>query len=153
MRNADRITAAALLALSLAFSAGALKYYTWWDAGSGPGSAFAPFWLGLGMALLAAFMLVRSLKQQSTGEQWLPRGEGLRRILVVLGVTIALVALLRVLGMVLGTFLFLTILLRYLGRHRWWVTLAVAGATAGFNWLVFAHWLRVPFPEGMLWIF
>ena len=45
------------------------------------------------------------------------------------------------------------LLVRYLERHRWWVTLAVAAATAGFNWLVFAHWLRVPFPEGVLWTF
>ena len=44
-------------------------------------------------------------------------------------------------------------LLRYLGRHRWWVCAAVALGAAGFNWLVFAHWLHVPLPEGMLWIF
>ena len=41
----------------------------------------------------------------------------------------------------------------YLGRHRWWITLAIALGAAGFNWLVFVHWLHVPFPEGMLWIF
>jgi hypothetical protein len=33
------------------------------------------------------------------------------------------------------------------------VIVAVAAAAAGFNWLVFVHWLRVPFPEGVLWIF
>lgn len=152
MRNADRITAALLLVFSLAFAAGGLKYYTWWGL-EGPGSGFLPFWLGLGLAGLAAVMLFRSLKEKHPGEDWSPRGEGLRRILTVLGVTVALVALLKVLGMVLGTFLFLAVLIRYLGGHRWWVTLAVAAATAGFNWLVFAHWLRVPFPESMLWIF
>jgi hypothetical protein len=152
VRNADRITAVLLLALSAAFAGGALKYYTWWGL-EGPGSGFLPFWLGLGLALLAAAMLVRSLKEKHPGEDWIPRGQGLRRILVVLGVSVALVALLKVLGMILGTFLFLTVLVRYLGGHRWTVTLAVAAATAGFNWLVFAHWLRVPFPEGVLWIF
>jgi hypothetical protein len=152
VRNADRITAVLLLALSAAFAGGALKYYTWWGL-EGPGSGFLPFWLGLGLALLAAAMLVRSLKEKHPGEDWVPRGQGLRRILVVLGVSVALVALLKVLGMILGTFLFLTVLVRYLGGHRWTVTLAVAAATAGFNWLVFAHWLRVPFPEGVLWIF
>ena len=29
-------------------------------------------------------------------------------------------------------------------------TLAVAVATAGVNWLVFARWLSVPFPVGVL---
>jgi putative tricarboxylic transport membrane protein len=150
VRNADRITAVLLLAFAVAFSAGALKYYSWWGSG-GPGSAFLPFWLGLVMALLAVMMLIRNLKEKNPGEAWLPRGEGLRHMLVVLGMTIVFVALLKVVGMILGTALYLAALIRYLGRHRWWLTVAIAVAAAGFNWLVFVHWLRVPFPEGMLW--
>jgi len=152
VRNADRITAALLLAFAVAFSAGALKQYQWWGSG-GPGPAFMPFWLGVVMALLALMMLLRSMKQQDRGGAWFPRGEGLRDMLVVLAVTVAFVALLNILGMIIGTALYLTVLIRYLGRHPWWRTLAIALAAAGFNWLVFVHWLRVPMPEGMLWIF
>jgi len=152
VRSADRVTATLLLAFSVAFSAGALKSYQWWGSG-GPGSAFMPFWLGLAMALLASMMLIRSFKQQHAGEAWFPRGEGLRDMLVVLAVTVAYVALLNVLGMVIGTALYLMVLVRYLGRHRWWVTVSIAVAAAAFNWLVFVHWLRVPMPEGMLWTF
>jgi putative tricarboxylic transport membrane protein len=152
LRNADRVTAALLLAFSVAFAAGALKQYQWWGSG-GPGPAFLPFWLGLVMACLALGLLFRSIKQADPGAAWFPRGEGLRDMLVVLGVTIVFVTLLSVLGMVIGTALYLAVLIGYLGRHRWWVTLSVAVAAAGFNWLVFVRWLRVPFPEGMLWIF
>jgi len=152
VRQADRVTAALLLAFSVAFSVGALKSYQWWGSG-GPGPAFMPFWLGLVMALLASMMLIRSLNQQHAGAAWFPRGEGLRDILVVLAVTVAYVALLSVTGMIIGTALYLAVLIRYLGRHPWWLTLAVALAAAGFNWLVFVHWLRVPMPEGMLWTF
>jgi putative tricarboxylic transport membrane protein len=152
VRNADRVTAALLLAFAVAFSAGAIKSYQWWGPG-GPGPAFLPFWLGLVMACLALGMLIRSLKQQDPGAPWFPRGEGLRDMLVVLGVTIAFVALLNVLGMVIGTAIYLAVLVRYLGKHRWWVTAAIALGAACFNWLVFVHWLHVPFPEGKLWIF
>ena len=152
MRSADRVTAALLLALSAAFTAGALKYYSWWGPG-GPGSAFLPFWLGVVMAILALMLLVRSLRNPWPGASWLPRGEGLRDLLVVLGVTAAFIALLNVTGMVIGTALYLAVLISYLGRHPWWMTLGIALAAAGFNWLVFVHWLRVPMPEGMLWIF
>jgi putative tricarboxylic transport membrane protein len=152
VRSADRVTAVLLLALSVSFSAGALKYYSWWGSG-GPGSAFLPFWLGLVMAVLAVMMFFKNFKKPEVQSDWLPRGEGLRHMLVVLGVTVVFVALLKVVGMILGTALFLIVLIRYLGRHRWWVTVAIAVAAAGFNWLVFVHWLRVPFPEGMLWIF
>ena len=55
--------------------------------------------------------------------------------------------------LVVGTALFLIVLVRYLGRHRWWVTIAIALAAAAFNWLVFVRWLRVPMPEGMFWTF
>ena len=152
MRSADRVTAALLLAFAVAFSVGALKQYQWWGSG-GPGPAFMPFWLGLVMACLALGLLLRSLKEQNPGAAWLPRGEGLRDMLVVLAATVAFIALLKVTGMIIGTALYLAFLVRYLGRHRWWVTLSVAVAAAGFNWLVFVHWLRVPMPEGMLWIF
>jgi len=152
VRSADRVTAALLLGVAVAFSVGALKQYQWWGPG-GPGPAFMPFWLGLVMACLAAGLLIRSLKQRDPGDAWWPRGEGLRDMLVVLGVTVAFVALLNFLGMVIGTAIYLAVLIGYLGRHRWWVTLAIAAGAAGFNWLVFVHWLRVPFPEGKLWIF
>jgi putative tricarboxylic transport membrane protein len=152
VRSADRVTAALLLAFAVAFSVGALKQYQWWGSG-GPGPAFMPFWLGLVMALLALSMLLRSLKQRDPGTAWLPRGEGLRDMLVVLAATVAFIALLNVTGMVIGTALYLAFLVRSLGKHRWRVTLAVALAAAGFNWLVFVHWLRVPMPEGMLWTF
>ena len=152
MRSADRVTAALLLAFAVAFSVGALKQYQWWGSG-GPGPAFMPFWLGLVMALLALMMLVRSLRQQHPGEAWFPRGEGLRDLLVVLAATVAYVALLNVTGMIIGTALYLGFLVWFLGKHRWWVTLAVALGAAGFNWLVFVHWLRVPMPEGVIWTF
>jgi putative tricarboxylic transport membrane protein len=152
VRSADRATAVFLFALSVVFTAGALKFYSWWGSG-GPGSAFLPFWLGLVMGILSLVMLVRSIRQADPGPGWLPSGEGLRDMLVVLGATVAFIALLNVTGMVIGTALYLAGLVWYLGRHRWWVILAVALGAAFFNWLVFVHWLRVPMPEGVIWTF
>lgn len=152
MRNADRVSAVLLLAFAVSFCGGALKQYSWWDEG-GPGPAFVPFWLGLVMALLAAMMLARALREKDPGPAWLPRGEGLRDLLVVLAATVAFVALLAVTGMLIGTALYLLGVVRYLGRHRWRVSAAVAAGAAAFNWLVFVHWLRLPMPEGVLWTF
>ena len=151
MRNTDRITAVLLLIVSAAFAAGALKYYRWWGH-DGPGPAFLPFWLGMVMACLAAMMLFRKRTSESA-VSWLPQGQARNRVLVVLGVTAAFIALLKVLGMVAGTALFLVVLVRSLGRHSWWITVSIALAAAGANWLVFVHWLRVPMPEGLFWTF
>lgn len=152
MRSADRVTAALLLLLSVAFAAGAFKYYSWWGPG-GPGSAFVPFWVGLVMAVLSFVLLVKSLRNPYPGDAWLPRGDGLRALLVVLGGIVAFVALLKVVGMILGTALFVAGLVWYLGRHPWWLIAAVAAGAAGFNYFVFMRWLRVPFPEAGIWIF
>ena len=151
MRTADRITAAALLAFGVAFAAGALKYYAYWGPG-GPGPAFLPFWLGVVMALLAGLMLASALKSRDPGAAWMPHGEERKRVLVVLAVTGAFVALLNVVGMVLGSALFLVVLMRFLDRNPWPLTLSVAVAAAGINYAIFTYWLRVPFPVSVLGI-
>jgi len=149
VRSADRIAGAALLALGVAFSAGALTHYAYWGE-NGPGPAFLPFWLGLSMALLATILLVGAIRSAEAGDPWLPRGDGLRRLLLVFGISVAFVSLLNVLGMVLGTVLFLVVLLRGLDRHPWHVTVPVALAVAAVNYLIFTYWLRVPMPIGLL---
>jgi len=151
MRHADRIAGAALLAFAVAFSAGALKYYTYSGPG-GPGSAFLPFWLGVVMAALAGMLLLGALRSPYPGDDWLPQGDGRKRLVVVLGVTTAFVALLNVVGMILGTALFLVVLMRVLDRTAWPLTLSVAVATATLNYLVFTYWLRVPFPVSVFGI-
>jgi len=147
VRSADRIAGAALLALAIAFSAGALKHYAYWGE-NGPGPAFLPFWLGLVMAVLAATLLVGALRSRDPGPAWLPSGDGLRRLALVVGATAAFVALLNVVGMTIGTALFLVVLMRFLDRQPWPLTIAVAVAVAGLNALVFARWLHVPLPVG-----
>ena len=149
MRSADRIAGAALLALGVAFSAGALTSYAYWGE-NGPGPAFLPFWLGLAMALLATLLLVGAVRASDPGEAWLPRGDGLRRLLLVFGISVAFVALLNVVGMAIGTVLFLVILLRGLDRQPWSVTVTVSLAVAVVNYLIFTYWLRVPMPVGWL---
>ena len=138
-----------LLALAVAFSAGALRQYAYWGA-NGPGPAFLPFWLGLVMAVLATMLLVGALRTKDPGASWLPSGEGVRRLAFVLGATIAYVAMLNLLGMVVATVLFLIVLMRVLDRCGWPLTLAVALATAGSIYFVFGRWLKVPLPTGVL---
>jgi putative tricarboxylic transport membrane protein len=149
VRRADRIAGAGLLALGVCYSAGALRSYAYWGE-NGPGPAFLPFWLGLVMAVLAGVLLTGALRSNDPGQPWLPRGEGLGRLALVLGATAALVALLDVVGMVIGTVLFLVVLIRFLDHRPWLQTVAIAAATAGVNYLVFSRWLRVPMPTSVL---
>jgi hypothetical protein len=100
------------------------------------------------MALLATLLLVGAVRSRDPGEPWLPRGEGLQRIAIVLGATTAFVALIGVLGMTLATVLFIVVLVRWPDHKPWPVTIAVAVAVAALNYVVFTRWLHVPLPEG-----
>ena len=143
MARADRITAAVLLAFSLAFAAGGLKYYPYWSD-TGPGSGFLPAWLGGVMAALALLMLLR--RPRASEGEWLPNGEGARRVIVLIGASILYVALLQPLGMIVASALYLAFVMRYFERHAWWLTALVVFLASAGNWLVFVHWLKVPFP-------
>ena len=149
MRRADRAGAILLLLFGAWFAGVALRNYTYWSA-TGPGSGFFPFWLGLAMAVLAALLLVRAVRDPDPGPAWVPRGRGAVRFLGVLGGAIAFAVLMPWLGMALGTVLFLIGILRLLEGHSWPASLTIAVATAVVNWLVFARWLSVPFPTGVL---
>jgi putative tricarboxylic transport membrane protein len=143
--RADRITAAVLLAFSLAFAAGGLKYYPYWSD-TGPGSGFLPAWLGAVMAALALLMLLRRPRAADAALEWIPRGESARRVVALVAASVLYVALLKPLGMIVASALYLAFVMRYFERHAWWLTVVVAFAAAAANWLVFVHWLKVPFP-------
>ena len=149
MRRADQIGAVLLLLFGVAYAATAAKSYTYWGA-NGPGSGFFPFWLGVAMAILATIFLIGATREPGPGEAWLPSGHGLIRLAAVVGATVLFVVLLPILGMTLATALFLLGLLRFLEGHAWPVTLGVAVVTAVGNWAIFAWWLQVPFPIGVL---
>jgi putative tricarboxylic transport membrane protein len=148
MRRADRISGILLLVFGAGFAAGGCQYPYWTP--NGPGSGFLPFWLGLVMAGLAAALLVGAVRRPDPGEAWLPHGRGLVRLIVIVLGTVAFVWLLPVLGMTLATFLFLIGILRFLERHSWFATVGVAVGMSAANWLIFIHWLSVPFPIGIL---
>ena len=149
MRTADRLGAAVLLALAVAYTATAAGRYTYWTA-TGPGSGFFPFWLGIVLAALSILLLVSAVRRPDPGPAWLPRGHGAARLVVVVLVTAVFIALLPLVGMALGTAIFLAVLLRMLEGHSWRTTFAVAVGAAAANWAVFVLWLRVPFPVGIL---
>ena len=149
MRLADRVAAVLLLVFGAGYAATAARAYTYRGA-HGPGSGFFPFWLGVVMAALAALLLVGAVRQTEPGPAWLPDRHGARRLGVVVGATALFIVLAPWLGMTLATALFLLVLLRFLEGHAWPLVLGVSAATAAANWAIFAHWLGVPFPTGVL---
>ncbi|HEX7125880.1 MAG TPA: tripartite tricarboxylate transporter TctB family protein, partial [Thermodesulfobacteriota bacterium] len=70
------------------------------------------------------------------------------RIAAVGVTTVLFVLLMEHVGMIVGTGLFLFVMLRLVERYSFRRSLGVAVGGAAGTYLLFVHWLRVPFPAG-----
>ena len=146
----DRFAALVLLLLSLYTIAAArdMSYMR----GRIPGPGFAPFWIGLSLAVASIAILVGSRRQQrpaheaEAGERH-DAGSSASVVVAVAAVTVAAVALIGPLGIVAALALMLVIMTRLLGAD-WRTSVATAVALPVALHLVFGVWLKVPLPRG-----
>lgn len=149
MSRADRIGGILLLLFSVWFGVAARRYPYWAD--TGPGSGFLPFWLSLTMGILAVGLLLTAPRPGSPADEtWLPRGRRLVRLVAVAVTTVVFAAFMDRIGMILGTGIFLFVMLRLIEGYSWARSLAIAVGGAAGAYLLFVHWLSVPFPVGPL---
>ena len=117
-------------------------------ATGGPGARFLPVLLGLIVAVLGAGIALRPGVSKA-GED-APDAGGAGRVAWTLGVVVAYVLALGYLGFLLATAPFLAVLFVAYGERRWPVVLAVALGATGATYALFAMWLGVPLPRGIL---
>ena len=150
MERIDRVTGVVLLALGIGFSVTALREYAYWDH-RGPGPGFLPLYLGIALSVLAVLLTAGVGRPAgATAPRW--DRAAVRRPVVVFLAAVVFVAVMPWVGMILGTGLFVLGILRALEGFSWRTSVAVAAVTAAADYLVFAAWLRVPFPVGVLGI-
>jgi hypothetical protein len=115
-----------------------------------PGAGFFPKNLAILVGVLASVLLLRGAVAEapSVGELW-PQRSGVQRVALMIGALLGYVATLETAGYVLSTAGLFIILLRWVGRQSWLVTLAVTVLAAGGSYLLFARWLLVSLPAGL----
>jgi putative tricarboxylic transport membrane protein len=116
-------------------------------ATGGPGARFLPVLLGLIVAVLGAGIALRPGASE-VGDA--PAAGGAGRVAWTLGALAAYVLVLEPLGFLLATAPFLVVLFLAYGERRWPVVLAVALGATGATYALFALWLGVPLPRGVL---
>ena len=114
----------------------------------GPGTRFLPLSLGLIIAVLGGAIALRPARGRAAEA---PAGPGGRLRLAgsLVGLVLYALAFER-LGFLVSTSMFVALLLVFYGERRWPVVLAVAVGAAGATYAVFAWWLGVPLPRGIL---
>ncbi len=122
-----------------------------WLPGEGPGGGAFPFWLSLGMLVCCVSIIVRwiaraSPPSQSTVPYMTP--ETVKWFLLVAGSLTAMVGLIHVIGVYGAVPLFLVFYVRFLGRHSWTTTGALAVSTPVATFFFFEIALTKTLPKG-----
>ena len=113
-----------------------------------PGAGFVPWLLALVFTLLALLLVVQSVARPPG-----PSGDAAGHVRNVIALLVALalyVVLLEPVGYPLVTFLLVLFMLRVLEPHPWPLALGLAVLAAGGSYVLFAVWLSVPLPPGLL---
>ncbi len=145
---ADRIAAVLLLIFAVYTLAAARDMG--FARGRVPGPGFAPFWIGLALAIASVTILVEAFRKPKRRDAEVARSVVPRsHVVAVPAATIAAVALITPLGMLTALALMLMLMTRLLGA-AWRTSVVTALALPAALHLVFGVWLKVPLPRGPL---
>lgn len=114
-----------------------------------PGPGFFPWWVSLALGLLALVLLGRSL-MGGRGPGSVEAGGRLLKVVGVLAVLAVYSLVLDVVGYPIATFGVVLFMTKVTEPHRWPLALGIALLAAGGSYVLFAVWLGVPLPAGLL---
>lgn len=151
----DRLFAGILLLLGLYIVSNALEYG--YMRGATPGPGFFPLWIGLGLAILSAVNLIRSVTGAETfdaSDAHAFDAAGLYKALSIFAAITVFILLTPFLGMLTGTALLIPVI-AFVLRPQWTLTFAATVVAIALVFPVachylFAVYLQVPLVEGPL---
>ena len=152
MGKANQVTAIFCLALGLAVSYG--SYRVGCGTLNHPGPGFLSLWCGIALSGLSLLVFAQgrlaqrrgdagSLRQLWAGKKW---QKGVYLVLALIVYTLAFTSL----GFSLSTMILLVFLFKVVEPQKWSVALGGALITSLLSFVVFARWLDVQLPKGIL---
>lgn len=149
MNKAEVTAAGVVLAFGVAFLVGALGFPSL-TAGT-PGPGFLPLLISIGVILSGVALLAGALRGTSLFKtpSW-PSLAGWRHVGLMLVAMAVAFLFLEELGFLLATTAFMAAMIYALGERSWRMLVAVPPASALVLYMVFAVWLRVPLPKGLI---
>jgi putative tricarboxylic transport membrane protein len=125
-----------------------MEYYS----SIGPGPGFFPFWLSLILGLLSIIWIIQVLRtgksshESDSESSFIPRGQGLLRLLSIIGALAFMILLMDTIGFQLPMFAFLIFLLYVLGKVKPVTTLIIAAVGSFGLFRIFTLLLDVQLP-------
>jgi putative tricarboxylic transport membrane protein len=151
MRVAELVMAIVLAIFALAIMYKATELPIGWTDGSGPGAGAFPFWLGAGMLVCCAAIVVRWWRRTSppsrSKEPYFDQ-RALQLFLIGAVPLAIMIGLFHVIGVYFALPLYLLYYIRFVGNHKWWLTLTIALSAPVITFLFFEIALKIELPKG-----
>lgn len=153
MNKAETIAGLAFVALGAFMGLESMRFPYMLESVPGPG--FLPRWIALGLVVSGLVLTATALRPRAASLEpitW-PDAGGWRRVGLMFGGLAVSLLLLEKLGFLVTTTLFMAAVIFGLGVRSWLMLATVPLLAATGLYLVFAVWLRVPLPKGVLAFF
>ncbi len=151
MRRAELVAAVVLALLSIALMVKSAELPVGWIPGEGPGGGAFPFWLSAGMLVCSVWTIVKWVCGTSpfkdSGEPFMDR-HTMVLFVTAAGSLTAMIFLIQFIGVYFAVPLFLVFYIRFVGRHSWPLTGALAIVVPVVTFFFFEIALRITLPKG-----
>lgn len=152
VRTAELLVAIVLAIMSAGIMWKSTELNIGWVRGSGPGGGAWPFWLAAGMLGTCIWTIVRWFRrvtpQSRSTEVFMTRDTVAIVGPIVVGLVLLMVGT-HTIGMYLSVFLFMIAFVRFLGRHSWVTTIALAVGAPVVMFVLFEWALTTSLPKGI----
>jgi len=152
VRTAEILVAVILAIISAGIMWKSTELNIGWVKGSGPGGGAWPFWLAAGMLVTCVWTIVRWLRgvtPQSRSMEIFMTAD----TVAIVGPAVAGLVLLMIgthtIGMYFSVFFFMIAFVRFLGRHSWVTTIALAVGTPVVMFVLFEWALTTSLPKAI----
>ena len=153
MNKAETVAGGVFTTIGVLMLLESLKFAYFLDGVPGPG--FLPRWVAAGLVCVGLFLTAKGIRPGIALQKaiaW-PDAGVWRRVAVVLGALALALLLLDKLGFVIVVTVFMALVMYSLSVRSWRMLATVPVLTAIGVYVVFAVWLRVPLPRGVLVFF
>lgn len=146
IKKRDMIGFFFFIVVGLSFALGSLQYGSIFS--EIPNAAFFPFAGGVILVTLSLILLIPNIKQKEfrQKEDFFPQADSWKRLSKVVVILCFYGVVLEYLGFVIATFVFMILVLKFIERPSWKMTLITSFATTGFCYVIFKILLKVQLP-------
>jgi hypothetical protein len=123
-----------------------------WLPGEGPGGGAFPFWLSAGMLICSFWIILRWIRKKSPPSRSTApymEKQAFKLFLIGAGSLAVMIGSIHIIGVYGAIPLFLIFYMRFLGRHSWGTTGALAVGMPIVTFLFFEIALTITLPKGL----